>query len=317
MTGDRAQFEELTRINIQDLLASFGLEHVRPGRGLLSLLCRYPAQRFARQVIAFDRMVAQMGLREASASALLEFCGGLEIVDQGHLPQEGPLLVLANHPGMSDTLALFASLPRPDLRIVGAERPFLKALPNIDRRLIYVPEDPARRMGVVRQVTGHLRQGGAILTFPAGQIEPDPACMPGAVESLQGWSNSLEVFARLAPQARVVVAIVSGVIWPPSLRHPLTRLRRRPKDRERLAAALQLLAITLRPGLRPGPVRVAFSPSICAGDLLARGDQGTLTRAIAEQARALLEHCQDRAFGAFAEPVQPSPLAAIPAPPGK
>jgi 1-acyl-sn-glycerol-3-phosphate acyltransferase len=297
MAHDTAQYNELIHINTQDFLTSLGLDKVRRGRAILKWLCRYPSGRFARQVLDFDRSISAQGLVKASSDALQDFTNGLEIIGQDQIPQSGPLLILSNHPGMSDTLALFASIPRPDLRIVAAERPFLKALPNVDRRLIYVPEEADRRMGVVRQVVGHLRQGGAVLTFPAGKIEPDPACMPGAVESLEDWSESITVFTRLVPQARVVVAIVSGVIWPAALHHPITRLRRLPKDRERFAAALQIMILTLRPKLRPSRVKVAFSSTLFAGDPLVRGDEKSQIHSIAEQARLLIERSLDQPVG--------------------
>src|SRR4030067_335375 len=73
---------------------------------------------------------------------------------------------------------------------------------------------PAGRRAVVPAVPAPRRNGGFVLTSPAGQIEPDPASMPGAVASLQDWSESIAIFARLVPQAQVVGAIVSGGIWP-------------------------------------------------------------------------------------------------------
>jgi 1-acyl-sn-glycerol-3-phosphate acyltransferase len=240
----------------------------------------------------FDRLVGEAGLAEASRQTLASYIHSLEIVGQERIPASGPLLLLSNHPGMSDTLALFSSIPRPDLRSVAAERPFLRALSNVDRQLIYVPDDPTQRMGAVRSVVSHLRAGGAILTFPAGKIEPDPAVMPGAVDSLQDWSESISIFTRLVPQTQVVVVIVSGVIWEASLRHPIIRLRRRQKDRERLAAALQLLALTLRPNLRPNRVRVAFSEPLYTGDPLVRKSLPNLTAATAERARLLIETSQ-------------------------
>jgi 1-acyl-sn-glycerol-3-phosphate acyltransferase len=240
----------------------------------------------------FDRLVGEAGLAEASRQTLASYIHSLEIVGQERISASGPLLLLSNHPGMSDTLALFSSIPRPDLRALGAERPFLRALANVNRQLIYIPDDPARRMGAVRSAINHLRAGGAILTFPAGKIEPDPAVMPGAAESLRDWSESISIFTRLVPQTQVVVVIVSGVIWEPALHHPITRLRRQQKDRERLAAALQLLALTLRPDLRPNRVRVAFSEPLYAGDPLVRKTLPNLTAASVERARLLIEACQ-------------------------
>lgn len=285
--GRPSQLNTLIQVNIQDFLTSFGLENLRWGRVALEALCYLPARRFALQMAEFDRKVGEEGLLQASRTALGGFVSRLEVVGQEHIPANGPLLVLSNHPGMSDTLALFASLARPDLRIVAAERPFLNALTNVSRQLIYVPEEAGRRMGVVRNVVSHLRRGGAVLTFPAGEIEPDPACMPGAVESLGSWSESIAVFARLAPETSIVVAIVSGVIWPRSLTHPLTYLRKAQKERERIAASLQILAQMLRPSLRL-PVRVAFGPALRL-DALGQGDSAALMAAVTGQARQLMD----------------------------
>ena len=281
------QREMLVRANIQDFLASFGIENVRRGRSALEALCWLPARRFADQMIDFDRRVGEDGLYQASRGTLSAFVSRLEISGQENLPADGPLLVLSNHPGMVDTLILFSSLPRPDLRIVASERPFLHALTNVSRQLIYVPADPGKRMGVVRNVVSHLRRGGAALTFPAGEIEPDPACMPGAIDSLDSWSESIAVFARLVPETRLLVAIVSGVIWPASLVHPLTRLGKGQKEGERIAASLQILAHMLRPSLRPVEVRVAFSPPMLASEL-ASGDPAALMEAVKAQARRLI-----------------------------
>lgn len=287
LPGRSTQLNRLIQFNIQDLLASFGLENLRFGRKLVEVLCWLPARRFANQMADFDRRVGDEGLHQGSQSTLERYVSRLDVVGLEHVPSKGPLLVLSNHPGMSDTLALFSSLSRPDLRIVASERPFLHALTNVSRQLIYVPDEPGKRMGVVRSVVSHLRRGGAALTFPAGEIEPDPACMPGAIDSLKSWSESIAVFARLVPETRLLVAIVSGVIWPASLVHPLTRLGKDQKESERIAASLQILAHMLRPSFRPVAVRVDFSPAIPAADLAA-GDPVALMETVKGQARRLI-----------------------------
>ena len=100
----------------------------------------------------------------------------LEAAGRENVPPTGPTLILSNHPGMADTISLFASLPRPDLRIIVNDRPFLQALPNVSRYLLYVPAaGDADKTPAIRAVVKHLRQGGAVLTFPAGRIEPDRA----------------------------------------------------------------------------------------------------------------------------------------------
>jgi 1-acyl-sn-glycerol-3-phosphate acyltransferase len=279
----------LTRVNVQDFLTSFGWENLRAGRKLVEALCWLPARAFAHQMVAFDRLVGRAGLGAAAQDTFKRYAGDLRSTGLENVPKSGPLLVLSNHPGMTDTLALFSSLPRQDLKIIAAERPFLQALPNTSRHLIYVAEEASQRMGVVRATVQHLRGGGAALTFPAGEIEPDPLCMPGAVDSLKSWSDSVAIFARLVPELKILPVIVSGVIWPAALRHPLTRLRRLQKDRERLAAALQVLVTVIQPFYKPARVHVAFGQAISPTELSLQTDPAGLMRVITTQAKALIE----------------------------
>ncbi|MGC8857061.1 MAG: lysophospholipid acyltransferase family protein [Anaerolineae bacterium] len=207
----------------------------------MRILFRAPARTFATQILEFDQAIAPAGLNSAALGILPHYIRSLRVFGADRVPASA-FLALSNHPGMTDTLALFAALNRPDLKIIALDRPFLKALPNVSRQLFYVTEDPARRMTLVRQVSAHLRAGGAVLTFPAGHIEPDPAVYPGAVESLESWTDSVGVFLRLAPQTAVLPVLVRGVVWEKIARHPILRLAKTKKEeREKLAAALQLL----------------------------------------------------------------------------
>jgi hypothetical protein len=104
-----------------------------------------------------------------------------------------------------------------------------------------------------------------VLTFPAGEIEPDPAVYPGAIDSLNTWTDSAAVFIRFAPETKIVPVVVSGVIWDKAARHWLPRLKQTRLDREKLAAALQLLALVAR-NARPNTVHVQFAKPITLGD---------------------------------------------------
>ncbi len=276
---DAGQVDALTHINLADMFDSLGLAPVRFGRRALSALFQPPARSFARQVATYDALVAARGLPAAAEWILGYYMRELQVAGRAHLPATGPLLVVANHPGMADTVALFVAVARPDLRIVALARPFLEVLANTRRQLIFVPQDPQARMGVVRAVVGQLRAGQAVLTFPAGEIEPDPAVLPGALASLEHWSDSVSMFARLAPETVVVPAIVSGVLHPAPQRHPLARLRRQRADREKTAAMLQIMW----PGYQGVTVRVAFGPPLNARDLLASGEPHALVTAAARQ----------------------------------
>ncbi len=213
------------------------------------------------------------------AWALHRMARRVEVEGRANVPREGPLLLVANHPGLCDTVALFAATPRSDLRVVAAERPFLDALPNTSRYLFTVAETSPGRFGLIRAVSRHLKGGGAVLTFPGGRIEPDPAVLPGAIEALDGWSASVDLFARLAPGLAIVPVIVSGVLSPTALRNPLSFLRRRKEDREWLAATLQLLT----PGLYDVTVRVEFGRPIRADA------EAPVGRVVLGEARRLIE----------------------------
>jgi putative hemolysin len=245
--------ETLTDINLDDLVSSFGWENRPPLARLLRFTFRSPARRFARLMLDFDAAVGARGLAEASRLTLRYFVRDARLFS-APLP-DGPILALSNHPGMTDTLALFAALERPDLKIIALDRPFLKSLPNVSARLNFVTDDPSARMTLVRQVSAHLRSGGAALTFPAGQIEPDPDVYPGAAESLEAWTDSVGVFVRMAPETAILPMLVRGVIWQKTARSALTRIKKTRQEREKLAAALQLLAHVML-GVKPLRVRV-------------------------------------------------------------
>ncbi|UCH58825.1 MAG: 1-acyl-sn-glycerol-3-phosphate acyltransferase [Anaerolineales bacterium] len=304
MFKQSAQLSTLTQVNIHDFLSSFGLENLRYGRKALEALCWLPARRFAQQMANFDRQVREVGLMSASRHTLEGYARPVDIRGQEHIPASGPLLVLSNHPGMSDTLVLFTSLPRPDLRIIAAERPFLQSLSAVSQHLIYVSEDPNQRMGVVRAGVSHLRQGGALLTFPAGEIEPDPASQPGAISSLESWSDSITIFARMIPELTIITAIVSGVLWPAAMTHPLTRLRKAQPDRERLGAALQVLVQMLLPAYKPVTPRVTYGAPIRLAELTTQGNSETLMQAITQQARQSI-----RSLGSAPTPAERQSLA--------
>lgn len=271
--------EALAKLCSGDLISAFGLGDLGPGavRSLLELLASVPARRLAGQISTYDDIVGGAGLRAGGAWALDQMSRDVVVEGRERVPREGPLLVVSNHPGLADAVALFAAMPRDDLRVIAAERPFLSALPNTARALITVT--PNGRPGAIRAAARHLRGGGAVITFPGGRIEPDPAVLPGAAEALGAWSGSVDLFARLVPGLTVVPAVVSGVISRAALRNPLARLRRDPRDRAWLSATLQMLV----PALRGVTTRVELGPPLGAAD------EGPVSRRTVEEARRILE----------------------------
>jgi 1-acyl-sn-glycerol-3-phosphate acyltransferase len=279
------QIETLTRVCVDDLLSAFGLGGLRHGRRLLELLSRVPAQRVARQIGTYDQIVGESGLSVGGAWALERMARRAEIEGQERVPTEGPLLLLSNHPGLADAVALFSSIPRPDLRVVAAKWPLLDALPNTSRHLIKVAKDSSNRFGVLRSVARHLKHGGAVLNFPAGRMEPDPAVLPGAVEALERWSPSVDLFARLVPDLTIVPVAVGGVFSPIALRNPLTYLRHREEDRWWLASNLQMLV----PALRNVTMRVSFGDAVSTADA-----EDAISQRVLAEMRRLIKRCAAR-----------------------
>ena len=236
-----SNLERLTQINLDDLISSFGWQDRPLLAGLLRRTFLSPPQAFAHQLVEFDAAIPVHGLVEASRRSIRHFVEDIRIFGRERIPSSA-FLALSNHPGMSDTLSLFIALNRPDLKIIALDRPFLNALPNMSKQLAYVTGDAGARFTLIRQISSHLRGGGAALTFPAGSIEPDPDLRQGAMESLRSWTDSAGVFVRMAPETAVLPVLVRGVIRKKTAQHPLTYLKRARPDREKLAAALQLLA---------------------------------------------------------------------------
>ena len=253
---------------------------------LLNPLLWAPMRRFAGWAASFDQTVAESGLREAAREVLPRLVNRLEVVGQHQVPTCGPLLLVSNHPGSADGLAIAASLPRSDLKIVVSALPFIRSLPNSAQHLIYTdPLEPHKRMEVVRSSVRHLRDGGALLLFPRGKVEPDPAWLPGAMESLSRWSASLGLIANSVPEAKIVATIVSGVLARSSLRNPLTHWSRDPRQRQLLAEIIQVIRQTLLPYGLTVSARLSYGKPIVADNRDAR----ELTREIVEYAKQLLD----------------------------
>ncbi len=251
----------LTEINLDDLVSSFGWQDHRMAAFLLRLFFTGAARKFAMQMLEFDDLVSRYELPGGSKMALDRFASNLELSGTENIPKDGPVLFLSNHPGMVDTLALFSAINRNDLQIIALNRPFLVSLPEVARHLFFLSDDSVQRMKAVKQAAAHLRNGGAVLTFPAGKIEPDPMVYAGAIESLKDWNSSAGVFMRFAPETKIVPVLVSGVLWNQAVTFPLTRIKKEKDEREKMGAAFQLLSHILF-NARPLHVKVQFAEPI-------------------------------------------------------
>ena len=149
------RIEALTRVCVDDLLSGFGLGGVNRGRRFLELLSRVPAQRVARQIANYDQIVGESGLKAGGAWALERMARRVQIEGRERVPTEGPLLLVSNHPGLADAVALFSFIPRADLRVIAAQWPLLDALPNTSRYLLTLAKASSNRVAVLKSAARH------------------------------------------------------------------------------------------------------------------------------------------------------------------
>ncbi|MBI3169261.1 MAG: hypothetical protein HYZ22_12330 [Chloroflexi bacterium] len=282
-----SNLETLTEINLDDLVSSFGWQDSPLLSRLLRFVFRKPAQTFAQHAVEYDDTVGAHGIVEGGWNLSRRYVKDIRILNADRIP-ESAFLALSNHPGMTDTLALFAALNRKDLHIIALDRPFLNALPHTTAQLFYVYDDSAKRMTLVRQVSAHLKKGGAILTFPAGHIEPDPDVYPGAVESLKEWTDSVGVFIRMAPDAAILPVLVRNVVAKKYANHWLLKIKKTKEEREKLATALQLLGMVIF-NERPVTVTIQIGHPIYTKDL-GTTETDTIHQAVLAEMKKLIEN---------------------------
>ncbi len=106
-------------------------------------------------------------LRRMTAVAF-DLLGDFQVVGQEHLPQEGPLIVVANHFSFIDPAVMVRAIPHP-LEFVGGTR-----MPNAPATVTWLPKIwgylPVHRGGVsrnaIRASEAVLEQGGFLGIFP-------------------------------------------------------------------------------------------------------------------------------------------------------
>jgi putative hemolysin len=173
------------------------------------------------------------------------------------IPEQGPLIVSANHPrGALDGLVLASVVARvrPDVRLVANH--LLARIPEMRSICFFVdpfggPSASARSLSGLRAAHLWLRRGGALILFPAGEVahRRDAAGQPrdGA------WSDTLGRLASGAGAA-VVPAFIDGSnsewFYSAGRLHPLLRTLMLP--RELLRARRSQVAVRIGRAIEDG-----------------------------------------------------------------
>jgi hypothetical protein len=289
--------DTLHQLILDEMAVTFGA----PPKGLVRRVCAslagLPTGRFSRLFAVADREVGRTGLPGGCWRLLSDV--GIGVAAQGtkHLPVESPLLVVSNHPGAYDSVALASCIPRRDLKIFLRAIPFFRAMPNAIQWFLCATYDPIENMAALRATIRHLQGGGSVLLFGTGTIEPDPALGPGAITALGRWSRSIEIIMRRVPGVRLVLAAVSGIMMPAFVNNPLRLVRQKPEDRRRVTEYLQVITQMLFPRRFDVTVRLSFAPTVTVEELSRESPGGHLMPAILAREKRLLEEHQAAWYG--------------------
>ena len=240
-TDQYTSVHELRQSLIDEIIKSVGLPRTPFWQKIFSPIFWLPTDRFSRFGSKFDALVAKSGFNKAIQNALAFFVGDVEVHGKDNIPKNGPLLVVSNHPGTYDAVMITAQLPRDDVKIVSSGIPFIQKMKNANSHFLFATRDTYKRMVVIKRAIRHLKSGGAILIFPSGHIDPEPAFIPKAMQELETWSRVVEIFLSKVPETTIQVAIVSNVLSQKHFKNPLTRLRKHWRDRQRIAEFIQVI----------------------------------------------------------------------------
>ena len=279
----------LTETLIDEMVKALALPPTQRVRRIISWLAGKAIQRFTLLAADLDRIVGKEGIAGGARWLLPRFVKGHTAQGVEHIPPSGPLVIASNHPAFVDSVVISAHVPRRDYKVIIGEIPFFKNLPNISKNAIFAPDptDTMGRMQVMREVIRHLKNDGAILIFPRGSIEPDPAWMPYPDAEFEHWSRSLEIFIKQVPHTQVLVTIVSGVISKTAMHHPITWFRKTRLDRQRLAFMYQFIRQMIA-----GKELFGLAPRVTFGDLISMEnttDRAHMLQCITQSAHRVLK----------------------------
>ncbi|TFG62377.1 MAG: hypothetical protein E4H36_08120 [Spirochaetales bacterium] len=296
-------FIVLYSANLHDMLEAAGIKrgdrriHAVIFRFLAALAFFIPALYFTLLLRRFDAKIGREGLRPAADWLLKQFyagaadAAGSKVSGNVFVPA-GPLLILSNHPGIGDSMALLSVLPRPDVKILVADKPFFRALPNLSKLLFLLGDNVMDRARLADIAVKYLVSGGCLLLYPAGKIEPDPMVYPEVSPANAQWSSLVGYITLRCSEAGVNLPLqavkVSGIF--PALEAKAGILPPDWEERgQRIALRILLFRLMKKHAVRISAGCPAYSAELLRSDeAAAEGSGKALARYIAAKLKRSL-----------------------------
>ena len=274
---------------LDDVLTTLNVNRVKALRYLITLLGSKTTRWLADLLSRWDRQVERSSFIETARDALNLFTSGFELSSAEAIPKTGPLLAVANHPGMYDSIGAIVTVGREDVRVVAARREFFRVLPNINRHLLIIETDASLRLEAVRHIIQALKEGQAVIIFPSGKLGPEPSLMPGAAASLEQWSASVGIFLSKVPETCLLPILISQTLSPKAWHSWPARLPKAQKRRHQAAMGWQF--VKQRTSTDPVwrlPLRIDTGEVKTANELDPSLDPKKLAQAVQDEMTALL-----------------------------
>jgi putative hemolysin len=250
----------------------------------------------------FNRVLERVGSAEGFdfVERVLDILGTSYQVnprEREHIPVDGPLLVVANHPlGMQDALALLQLIGsvRRDVRFLGND--WLGVIPQLGKLMLPVDVFGKGAASRLRGIYRALDNGEALIVFPAGEVS---RVRPGGVRDGK-WSDG---FARLSLRSKAPVLPIHVAARNSAMFYGLSML-----------AKPLSTAMLPREAVAPGKRRIGFSiGALVSADELERRSGGSPAQATKLMRRHVYRVGQHRGliFGGQAPLALPEPAEQV------
>ena len=279
----------LARMILDDVLATLNINRVKALRYLVTIPGSKTSRWLADLLSRWDNQIERSSFLETARDALDLFTSGFVLSSADEIPKTGPLLAVANHPGMVDSIGAIVAVGREDVQVVAARREFLRVLPNISSHLLTIENDASLRLEAMRHIIQALSEGHAVIIFPSGRLEPEPAMMPGAAAAIDQWSASIGIFLSKVPETRLLPVLISQTLSPKAWHSWPAKLPKAPKRQHQAAMGWQFVKqrVSKDPAWKL-PLRIDTGKGKTAMELDPSLDPKKLAQAVQDEMKALL-----------------------------